>query len=418
MSTPFFTSIIVVVAGIFAAPLPTAYAQARFTDSRQDVERVIDLMIERLALMRSVGRWKQHHGLPIQDVRREREVLDATVCDAERLGIEAASARRLFELQIELARNIQQQVVDAKTPETEPLRDLNGDLRPALDRIGKELLVAIYLAMPELERVAMRDDTTALQRLAETGIGAPAARLLLDALAELRRVPTPTLERVRASGVLRVGMTGDYAPFSLERDGELSGADVAAATKLAAALGVTPRFVRTSWPTLMDDYRAGRFDIAMSGISITVDRAAEALFSRGYHRGGKTPIVRCGREADFDTLEEIDRATTQIVVNPGGTNERFVRERVQHARILMHPDNRTIFEEVAAGRADLMITDDIEVERRFVRIRACVAQHRKRLRKATRLSCCRVMSPGGTTSTRGWPRSWRTAESRGASRPP
>jgi cyclohexadienyl dehydratase len=49
-------------------------------------------------------------------------------------------------------------------------------------------------------------------------------------------------------------------------------------------------------------------------------------------------------------------------VNPGGTNERFVRERVQHARILMHPDNRTIFEHVAAGRADLMITDDIEVE--------------------------------------------------------
>jgi cyclohexadienyl dehydratase len=112
----------------------------------------------------------------------------------------------------------------------------------------------------------------------------------------------------------------------------------------------------------MDDYRAGRFDIAMSGISITPERAAEAAFSLPYHHGGKTPIVRCGRQADFDTLAEIDRPTVRVVVNPGGTNERFVRERLKSAHVTVHPDNRTIFDEIAANRADVMITDDIEVD--------------------------------------------------------
>lgn len=348
---------------LWLAWLDSAHAQARFESPRENVEHVIDLMVERLDLMRPVGLWKKHHGLPIQDAERERRVLDATVREAERLGIEPAGAHRLFELQIELARDIQERIVAANAPVGEPLRDLSSDLRPALDRIGKELLIALYLAMPELERPDFSTVyATLASRLAAAGIGESAARSVMDAVGALRRMPTPPLQRINASGVLRIGMTGDYAPFSLERDERLSGADVSTAMQLAASMGVAPRFIRTSWPTLMEDFRAGRFDVAMSGISITADRAAQALFSRPYHHGGKTPIVRCGHEADFDTLAEIDTPAVRVVVNPGGTNERFVREHLTDARIIVHPDNRTIFEEIAAGRADVMITDDVEVD--------------------------------------------------------
>jgi cyclohexadienyl dehydratase len=125
---------------------------------------------------------------------------------------------------------------------------------------------------------------------------------------------------------------------------------------------VQPRFVRTSWPTLMQDYAAGRFDLAASGISVTAARAEQAAFSVPYHRGGKTPIVRCGTQADFDTLAEIDRPAVRVIVNPGGTNEQFARERLSAAKRTVHPDNRTIFAEIAAGRADVMVTDDVEVD--------------------------------------------------------
>jgi cyclohexadienyl dehydratase len=50
------------------------------------------------------------------------------------------------------------------------------------------------------------------------------------------------------------------------------------------------------------------------------------------------------------------------VVNPGGTNERFAKANLPHARLAEHPDNRTIFDEIAAGHADVMVTDGAEVD--------------------------------------------------------
>jgi len=172
----------------------------------------------------------------------------------------------------------------------------------------------------------------------------------------------PALSRIAESRVLRVGMTGDYAPFGVEHDGKLSGADVDMALELARTLGVEARFVRTSWKDLMTDLEEDRFDVAMGGVSITPERAARAGFSVPYHEGGKTAIVRCGTETSFDTIDEIDRPDVRVIVNPGGTNESFARERLPHARISVYPDNRAIFGELAAGRADVMVTDDVEVD--------------------------------------------------------
>lgn len=112
----------------------------------------------------------------------------------------------------------------------------------------------------------------------------------------------------------------------------------------------------------MRDYQAGRFDVALGGVSITPERTRLAAFSVPYHRGGKTPIVRCGTETRFDTVEEIDRPEVRVVVNPGGTNQQFVKERLSHAHVTVHPDNRTIFAVIAGGRADVMVTDDVEVD--------------------------------------------------------
>ena len=72
-----------------------------------DVREVFNLMQARLAMMRSVAAWKFANDAPVTDAAREQKVLDATVADAGRLGIDAASARDLFSLQIRLAREVQ-----------------------------------------------------------------------------------------------------------------------------------------------------------------------------------------------------------------------------------------------------------------------------------------------------------------------
>jgi cyclohexadienyl dehydratase len=342
----------------------------RFTDPQQEANEVAALMAQRLELMQFVAAWKHARSIPITDAKREQAVLDATVERAAALGIEASSARSLFALQIELARDVQSRWIDEwkqGTPQPAALRDLDRDLRPALDELGSRLLLHLYLALPEFERSDFPARGQQLLGLLhppslDARLGKDDARRLLQALTGLRRTEGALLPRLQTSGVLRIGMTGDYAPFSSDAGGTLAGADVSMGVDLAKALQLRPVFVRTTWSTLMPDLRAGKFDLAMSGISITPERAATAAFSVPYQHGGKTPIVRCGRQTDFDTLEEIDRPTVRVVVNPGGTNEKFARDRLQHAQLTVHPDNRSIFDEILTRRADVMVTDDVEVE--------------------------------------------------------
>jgi chorismate mutase-like protein len=162
--------------------------------------------------------------------------------------------------------------------------------------------------------------------------------------------------------VLRVGTAGDYPPFTY-RDpatGQYIGADLEQAENLAAALHRRLLVVPTPWRSLLADLAAGRFDIAMGGISITPDRAGQGSFSRPYLHDGKTPLARCADQARYTTLARIDRPDVRVIENPGGTNERFAKAHLAHAQLRVHTDNLSVFDEILSGRADLMITDAIE----------------------------------------------------------
>ena len=48
---------------------------------------------------------------------------------------------------------------------------------------------------------------------------------------------------------------------------------------------------------------------------------------------GKTPIARCADKDKYATLAGIDQAATRVIVNPGGTNEKFARDAFKRAPI-------------------------------------------------------------------------------------
>ena len=182
------------------------------------------------------------------------------------------------------------------------------------------------------------------------------AGLLAAAPAQANR-----LDDIAARGVLRVGSTGDYKPFSYRpASGEFIGMDVELAGELARALGVRLQLVPTSWSTLMADLGADKFDLALSGVSVTAERQRQALFSVPYLHDGKTPITRCDSVDRFQTLAQINRPDVRLIVNPGGTNERFARAQAPRAQLTVYPDNVTIFGQIVSGAADLMMTDAIE----------------------------------------------------------
>src|SRR5580704_9760017 len=97
------------------------------------------------------------------------------------------------------------------------------------------------------------------------------AALFLLAASSAQAQQASRLDDIVKRGTLRVGMTGDYLPFTyLDRTtARFRGFDVDMAEALGKALGVRIEYVQTAWPQLMQDFEADKFDIAMGGISIT-----------------------------------------------------------------------------------------------------------------------------------------------------
>jgi cyclohexadienyl dehydratase len=192
-------------------------------------------------------------------------------------------------------------------------------------------------------------------------LAALAAAIFLIASSAQAQQPS-RLDDIVKRGTLRVGMTGDYLPFtSLDKATQkFRGFDVDMAEALGKVLGVRIEYVQTAWPQLMKDFEADHFDIAMGGISITLDRQKKGMFSTPIMREGKTPIARCADKDKYETIAEIDRPGTRVIVNPGGTNERFARTTIKNAEIKTWNDNVTIFDQIAKGDADLMMTDASE----------------------------------------------------------
>jgi cyclohexadienyl dehydratase len=157
-------------------------------------------------------------------------------------------------------------------------------------------------------------------------------------------------------------MPGDYRPFALRDSatGEISGIDVDMANSLATALGVKLEIVPTKWADLLGDIASGKFDIGMGGISINLARQKAAWFSTPVMRTGKSAIARCDSQAKFQNLAAIDKAGVKVITNSGGTNEKFDRATLKSADIVVAPTNLAVWDELIAGHADVMITDNVE----------------------------------------------------------
>lgn len=170
------------------------------------------------------------------------------------------------------------------------------------------------------------------------------------------------LDDIQSRGTLRVGTTGDYQPMSYldPATGRYEGFDAELAEDLAAALGVGIEYVETSWPTLMDDTLDGKFDLAICGVTVTDERKKQALMSDGYIVNGKTILCRTEDADKYTSLEAINRPEVRVMVNPGGLNEKFARENLPQATLIIHDVNQEIPSLIASGEADVMITEIME----------------------------------------------------------
>jgi chorismate mutase-like protein len=124
-----------------------------------DIERVLDLMKQRLHLMKDVAgaKWQTKQTDP--DAKRETELLDQLVRQGEKLGLSADVVRTFFVAQFDAAKQVQQSFFDRFQKEKAELKnvpDLQKDLRPKLDQVSQSLLTELGKLQPHLANPAVQ----------------------------------------------------------------------------------------------------------------------------------------------------------------------------------------------------------------------------------------------------------------------
>ena len=167
------------------------------------------------------------------------------------------------------------------------------------------------------------------------------------------------LQMILDRGVLRVGTTMDTPVFSM-RDaatGKLHGLDMDVLETLNTSLGVKLEYVKMTFGSMLADLAADKFDIAMSGMGRTLDRARVATFSKPYMRYGKLLLIRSADQGRFKTLADLDRPGLKIAYNRGGLNDRFAHNMFTRATPVGFESNELATADLLAGRVDAQVSD-------------------------------------------------------------
>jgi cyclohexadienyl dehydratase len=166
------------------------------------------------------------------------------------------------------------------------------------------------------------------------------------------------LERIRASGVLRVCIWPDYysITFRNPKSGELSGIDEVLSAAFAKDLGVKVSYVDSSFPAFIGDLLADRCDVAMFGVGMLPERAAKIRFSQPYLRSD-IYAVTTRTHPSIKSWDDIDRTGRVVAVQAGTFMEPVMRAWLKQADMISvrPPDTRE--REVQSGRADVFMTD-------------------------------------------------------------
>lgn len=186
---------------------------------------------------------------------------------------------------------------------------------------------------------------------------------VLAALFVLSLMPTVafgegTADRVRATGVLRVGMEDVYPPFGFrDGDGALTGFDVDIAKEIARRLGVKVEFVPLEWTSLISALESDKVDVIIAQMSITAERKLRVDFTIPYSFVRTVMVTRPG---DDRFLQLSDLAGAKVGVLEETTFETLARG-VAGAVVSTYPRSDESIAALLTGVVDVIIEDQLVV---------------------------------------------------------
>lgn len=168
---------------------------------------------------------------------------------------------------------------------------------------------------------------------------------------------TPSLARIERSGVLRVGIAIN-APFVMhDKQGAAIGYSVDLARQLAEAMGWKLELVETSWPKLMSGLRSNQYDLVVSGLSITPQRARSALFSDPVGEFDVRVVALRDKLPSGGLAELQQLANAKVGVRQGALTLDYVRRALPAGAVVAVESESGALGDLLAGKLDAYVAE-------------------------------------------------------------
>lgn len=159
-----------------------------------------------------------------------------------------------------------------------------------------------------------------------------------------------------AAQVLRVGSDVDYPPFEYveEGTGNYIGFDMDLIREIGKRMEMEVEITNTAWDGIIPGLIAGHYDVIISAMTITDERAMAVDFSDPYFATGQVIAVR----ADDDRIQEPADLAGKVIAVQIGTTGDFAASAIEGATVDRFPSTPEAFLNVKQGRADAAVVDE------------------------------------------------------------
>lgn len=132
------------------------------------------------------------------------------------------------------------------------------------------------------------------------------------------------LARIKDAGELKIGLEGDWQPFSYhDENDKLVGYDVEVSQNIARKLGVKADIVEGPWDGLLTGLSTGTYDVVVNGVDITDDRKKTFDFSDPYAYDHTVLVTR----TDNTTIHSFEDLKGKTTANSVGSTYEAVGEK-------------------------------------------------------------------------------------------
>ncbi len=167
-----------------------------------------------------------------------------------------------------------------------------------------------------------------------------------------------TLDDILDRGTLRVGMEPGYMPFEMtNKKGEIVGFDVDMAKQMAKAMGVKLELVSTAWDGIIPALITKKFDILMSGMTLTQGRNLKISFAKPYIVIGQSILIDKKLAGEIKSYKDLNNKKYQVASKLGTTGEQATKRMIPKARYISFETEQEGVMDLLNGKVDAFIYD-------------------------------------------------------------